>query len=244
MSNRALRIYPALAVCVVFTVILGLSLPPICTLLSATSCYPTSSRTPRYFLESKRGYRLFEGSPFPEALNGSLWSLPYEVKMYVVLVLCLAATRYNLAVPIIVFAGAAVMTGVGILPTLPEVSYWIAFSTLFLAGSVVAAAQVFVGLPLAISALVVVAMLFAGLGEHVLTWELLLTAIVIIIGCLRLPKWLRPPLDLSYGIISMHSRYSSSARCYSLIFGSHWRSRQSLLFRWRSCPHCSLSGMA
>jgi peptidoglycan/LPS O-acetylase OafA/YrhL len=143
---------------------------------------------------------VFEGSPFPEALNGSLWSLPYEVKMYVVLALCLAATRYNLAAPIIVFTGAAVITGFGILPTLPEVSYWIAFSTLFLAGSFMAAVQVFAGLPVAIIALAVVALVFAGLGEYVLTWELLLTATVIATGCMTLPKWLRPPVDLSYGI--------------------------------------------
>jgi peptidoglycan/LPS O-acetylase OafA/YrhL len=201
LSNRALRIYPALAVCVAFTVILGLFVATDVRAFVSHKLLSYIIKNTTLFFGVKTGVPgVFEGSPFPEALNGSLWSLPYEVKMYVVLALCLAATRYDMAVPIIVFAGAAVITGIGMLPTFPEVSYWIAFSTLFLAGSVVAAAQVFVGLPLSISALVVIALVFAGLGEHVLTWELLLTAIVIAIGCLRLPKWLRPPIDLSYGI--------------------------------------------
>ena len=201
LLNRALRIYPALAVCVVFTVILGFFVATNRHAYLSPKLVSYIAKNMTLFSGVKMGVPgVFEASAYPQALNGSLWTLPYEVKMYVALALCLAATRYNLAVPIIVFAGAAVMTGVGILPTLPEVSFWITFSTLFFAGSVVAATQVFVGLPLAISVLVVVASVFAGLGQHLLTWELLLTAIVIAIGSLRLPKWLRPPLDLSYGV--------------------------------------------
>ena len=49
---------------------------------------------------------VFEHSPFPGALHGSLWSLPYEVKMYV-LALALAVARYNLFLPVIVFVSAS-----------------------------------------------------------------------------------------------------------------------------------------
>jgi peptidoglycan/LPS O-acetylase OafA/YrhL len=145
---------------------------------------------------------VFEAAKYPEALNGSIWTLPYEVKMYVVLALCLAVCRYNLAIPIIAFSGGsviAILAAIGILPPLQD-SYWLQFSTLFLAGSAVAATQMVVGLPLTIGGLILFSLLFAGLGQPFLAWQLLLTAIVITFGCLKLPKWLRPPLDLSYGI--------------------------------------------
>ena len=146
---------------------------------------------------------VFESNAFPQALNGSLWTLPYEVKMYVVLAVRLAVARYNLALPVIAFAGGCVITVLGtagFLPVLPRNEFWVIFSILFLAGSAVAAAKSFVGLPVAIGALAPVALAFAGVGEQLLAWLLLLTAIVIAIGSITLPKRLRPPLDLSYGL--------------------------------------------
>jgi peptidoglycan/LPS O-acetylase OafA/YrhL len=56
---------------------------------------------------------VFENNALPEALNGSLWTLPYEVKMYVVLAVCLALARYNLAPPIIAFVGGCVIILLG-----------------------------------------------------------------------------------------------------------------------------------
>jgi peptidoglycan/LPS O-acetylase OafA/YrhL len=106
---------------------------------------------------------VFEHSPFPGALNGSLWSLPYEVKMYIVLALGLAVVRYNLLFPVIVFVSAsliAALSALGVLPELAEGNWWINFSTLFFTGSMVAAAQSFVGLPLAVGALIAVALAF------------------------------------------------------------------------------------
>jgi peptidoglycan/LPS O-acetylase OafA/YrhL len=111
--------------------------------------------------------------------------------------------RFNVALPIIVFAGAALITilgTVGLLPALPRNNFWVIFSTLFLAGSVVGAAQVFAGLPVAIGFLAAIALAFAGIGERLLAWQLLLTAVVIAVGCIALPKRVRLPLDLSYGI--------------------------------------------
>jgi peptidoglycan/LPS O-acetylase OafA/YrhL len=204
LFNRALRIYPALAVCVVFTVVLGFFAATDRDAYLSVKLLSYIAKNVTLFSGVKMGVPgVFESNAFPEALNGSLWMLPFEVKMYVVLALCLAAARYNLALPIIVFAGAGVITmfgTAGLLPALPRNNFWVVFSTMFLAGSVVAGAKALAGLPVAIGALAAGALVFAGIDEQILAWQLLLTAIVIAIGCITLPKRLRLPLDLSYGL--------------------------------------------
>jgi peptidoglycan/LPS O-acetylase OafA/YrhL len=204
LLNRALRIYPALAACVLFTVILGFVVATDRHAYLSMKLLSYIAKDTTLFFDVRTGVPgVFERNAFPEALNGSLWTLPYEVKMYVVLALCLAAMRYNLALPIIVFAGAALITilgTAGLLPPLPRDNFWVIFSTLFLAGSVVGAAQTFAGLPAAIATLVAISLAFAGIGERLLAWQLLLTAVVIAAGSIALPSRLRPPLDLSYGV--------------------------------------------
>jgi peptidoglycan/LPS O-acetylase OafA/YrhL len=201
LLNRALRIYPALVVCVVFTVVLGLVVADDLRAFISPKLLSYVLKNSTLFFGIRDGAPgVFEGNAFPDALNGSLWSLPYEVKMYVVLALSLAVARYSLAAPIIAFAVAGGLTAIGILPTLPEVSFWPVFAALFLAGAFVASVQLLTNLPISICAIGAVALAFAGLGQSLLAWELLLTAAVIAIGCFALPKWLRPPLDLSYGI--------------------------------------------
>ena len=204
LFNRALRIYPALAACVVFTVILGFVVATDRNAYVSVKLLSYIAKNVTLFSGVKMGVPgVFEGNAFPQALNGSLWTLPYEVKMYVVLAVCLALARYNLVLPIIVFAGGCVITllgTAGLLPVLPRNDFWVIFSILFLAGSAVVAAQSFVGLPVAIGALAAIALAFAGIGERLLAWLLLLTAIVVAVGSITLPKRLRLPLDLSYGL--------------------------------------------
>jgi peptidoglycan/LPS O-acetylase OafA/YrhL len=206
LLNRALRIYPALAVCVAFTVVLGFFAASDLRAFVSPKLLSYLVKDTTLFFGVKAGVPgVFEANKYPEALNGSIWTLPYEVKMYVVLVLYLAIFRYSLAALLMAFAGfsvIAIVVALGILP-LPNVEYdefWLQFSTLFLAGSAVAAAQMVAGLPFAIGGLILLTLLFAGIGQAFLAWQLLLTATVIAAGSIRLPKWLRPPLDLSYGI--------------------------------------------
>jgi peptidoglycan/LPS O-acetylase OafA/YrhL len=204
LFNRALRIYPALAACVVFTVILGFVVATDRDAYVSIKLLSYIAKNVTLFSGVKMGVPgVFESNVFPQALNGSLWTLPYEVKMYVVLAVCLALARYNLALPIIALAAGCVITllgTAGLLPVLPRNEFWVIFSILFLAGSAVAATKSFAGLPVAIGALVAVALAFAGVGEQLLAWLLLLTAIVIAFGSITLPKRLRLPLDLSYGL--------------------------------------------
>jgi peptidoglycan/LPS O-acetylase OafA/YrhL len=204
LFNRALRIYPALAACVVFTVVLGFVVATDRYAYVGVKLLSYIAKNVTLFSGVKMGVPgVFESNALPEALNGSLWTLPYEVKMYVVLALSLAVARYNSALPIIVFVGGCVITllgTAGLLPVLSRNEFWVIFSILFLAGSAVAAAKAFVGLPVAIGALTAIALAFAGIGERLLAWLLILSAIVIAIGSITLPKRLRLPLDLSYGL--------------------------------------------
>ncbi len=135
--------------------------------------------------------------------------------MYVVLALGLAVCRYTLAAPLMAFAGAsvtAILAAIGILPSLPE-AYWPQFSTLFLAGSAVAAAQILMGLPFAIGGLALFALLFVGIGQPFLAWQLVLTVIVITAGCQATEVGFGRHSTFRMVFISMRFPFSNSARC-------------------------------
>lgn len=84
--NRFLRIWPALCVVVLLTVFL---LGPLVSTLSASQ-YFSHSGTYQYLeiLRMKIHYLLpgvFENNPLKFSVNGSLWTLPLEVKCYIIL---------------------------------------------------------------------------------------------------------------------------------------------------------------
>lgn len=86
-SRRALRIFPALCTVIVLTVFI---LGPLATNLSL-GAYATHPDTYRY-LEGMLLYKfhytlpgVFTQNPYPDAVNGSLWTLPHEWTCYVVL---------------------------------------------------------------------------------------------------------------------------------------------------------------
>lgn len=88
--RRALRIFPALLTVLLLTVLV---LGP-CVTTRPLSDYLGASETWRYLLGNASLFYgvdrlpgVFEGNPFPSAVNGSLWTLCYEVTMYGVLTL-------------------------------------------------------------------------------------------------------------------------------------------------------------
>lgn len=95
LEKRSLRIFPALAVVVA---VCALVLGPAVTTLSLAD-YFSNSRVRDYFFNIALypTYGLpgvFAELPYPAAVNGSLWSLPVEFAMYLVLpVLCLIFVR-------------------------------------------------------------------------------------------------------------------------------------------------------
>lgn len=82
-AKRALRIFPALCVSVLLTVLV---VGPMATGLSLKD-YLLNSQTLLYLsnMALVTHFHLpgvFSGNPFPDTVNGSVWTLPYEVLMY------------------------------------------------------------------------------------------------------------------------------------------------------------------
>jgi peptidoglycan/LPS O-acetylase OafA/YrhL len=82
--KRILRIFPALCIVLVLTILLG-----AIVFEGNAFDYFQSSAMHRYFLNNvfllKTEYDIpgiFESNPVPRMINGSLWSIPYEVMMY------------------------------------------------------------------------------------------------------------------------------------------------------------------
>jgi peptidoglycan/LPS O-acetylase OafA/YrhL len=94
---RVLRIFPALVVMLLLTVF-GLGL---CFTTTPWSSYLTDTRTYVYLARCSTlfagvAYELpgvFEGNPYKNAVNGSLWSLPCEIHMYAILVIIWVSLR-------------------------------------------------------------------------------------------------------------------------------------------------------
>ncbi|WP_141501871.1 acyltransferase family protein [Paenibacillus luteus] len=84
--NRILRIYPALIVLILFTVFI---LGPILTTIGGKAYFsnPATLRYLESFMLVNMQYSLpavFENNPYPNAVNGSLWTLWYEFFFYIV----------------------------------------------------------------------------------------------------------------------------------------------------------------
>ncbi len=105
IGKRALRIFPALAVSVLFTVLV---IGPLTTELPLAE-YLSAPQTRAYLgnialLTHFQLPGVFVHNPFPDTVNGSLWTLPYEAFMYLSL-LALGMTgllrRLSTVVPLV-----------------------------------------------------------------------------------------------------------------------------------------------
>ena len=113
IQRRALRLLPGLVACVLATVLI---IGPLFSQL-APGAYIVAPSTRAYlwnlafgFVETMPG--LFEGNPLPQAVNGSLWSLPAEAAMYGALLLaalasCGARGRWTAAMAALFFGAVA-----------------------------------------------------------------------------------------------------------------------------------------
>ena len=207
LINRFLRIYPALATCVLFTVILGLCVSDLHAYLGMKLISYVVKNVTLFTGVMGGAPSVFETNAYPEALNGSLWTLPYEVKMYVMLVGLLAVCKYRMEPLIILFVTVAIifaLVELGVLPPFRDLlsgklQFWLLFSIMFLTGSAIAAVQLAAGLPIALGFVVFTAVLSALTGSQSFAIELLLVVVVVALGSLPAPNWLQPPLDISYG---------------------------------------------
>jgi peptidoglycan/LPS O-acetylase OafA/YrhL len=188
LVSRALRIYPALIVCVV-SPSLGIYLD------EELLAFIGKNVTLLTGIKAGVSQAVFVGSSIPNAMNGSLWTLPYEVRMYVLLAICFLALRYRTP-----WAMCAAIGGILIIGFSTFHAMWLQFAALFAAGCFIAVVQKFANLSIASIALVLLSLALVALGREFFAWYFVLAAIVVGVGCLWVPWWLRPSLDLSYAI--------------------------------------------
>lgn len=110
LTRRALRIFPALIVCVLLTAFV---LGPLLTTLTLAE-YLSNGQTWTYLQNAALHitYHLpgvFASNPFPHAINGSLWSLPVEFSLYLLVAVFGIFRRTGRGTWLVIFAltGAA-----------------------------------------------------------------------------------------------------------------------------------------
>jgi peptidoglycan/LPS O-acetylase OafA/YrhL len=219
-ARRLLRLWPGLAVAVLACALL---LGPAVSQLPWRD-YFADPLVPRYLKNLYFGFRdglplRFEGSALPEAVNGSLWTLPLEFKCYVVLAVLgstgLLRPRWRRAVATVTLGVAAVYM---VLPAdglpWPQLQSWVPaqrhylleFGLFFFAGVLLHSIRLdamkrrsLIGL-LAISWLVAAAAWAAGLG--LLAVWVALPCTVLVVGLASTPGLRQAGRfgDLSYGI--------------------------------------------
>lgn len=112
ISNRALRLFPGLWVCLILLIfIFGPIMTPV-----PISAYATSRETLGFlgsfvffpFSQSVEG--VFDGLPGSDAINGSLWTLKYEVACYAFGALLISTGRFRIFVVALCWLASMVTT--------------------------------------------------------------------------------------------------------------------------------------
>ncbi|WP_291572481.1 acyltransferase [Bradyrhizobium sp.] len=215
LISRVFRIFPALIVCVVFCIAMG-----ACVTTQQIHHYfaPENTRlletgTPlSFFIRNSTllwnvEYKLpgvFKTNSYPDAVNGSLWTLPHEVKLYLLLAAagfcCHFKPWLGGGVAVAAIAGLALFGMLHPLGPLLRDQWLATFAVIFGVGAGLAWIEACCGLKVAV---VVFSILFAAFGLFGNPTTAAFVAIAV--GCVllnqvRTPAWLAPRLDISYGI--------------------------------------------
>jgi len=206
---RVLRIYPALVAATVFTIVVAGASSTL-----AWGEYLASPVTWRYFVRTASGLDVvdrlpgvFADNPFPHAANGSLWTLPVELRLYVLVgvvgVLGLLARPRAWLVAAIALVLAMVAWPEWV-PLDPNSRGTRLAALLFVLGSLACVWQRYVPLSLPGAALALAVPLIDanGLARDGPLFALLLSYVVLVVAyhpALRIPRLAGKP-DYSYGL--------------------------------------------
>jgi len=127
---RALRIYPAFSIAVLFGVFVGAlaTTLPLGAYLSDTGTWAYLYRNLQFDIRFDLP-GVFAGNPFPNAVNGSLWTLPLEATMYVIVAILGVTTllAHRLVAGVVLVAGIATLvvqpSWLGLLPMVGSMLY-------------------------------------------------------------------------------------------------------------------------
>jgi peptidoglycan/LPS O-acetylase OafA/YrhL len=202
LFRRARRIYPGLLGAALFCAALGFAV----TTSDAATFW---TQVPKFIFKNVTilfgiDYKLpgvFEANPFPGAINGSLWTLHIEIKLYIYLAIIAVTVRYKPPI----FLGVLLAVFVGLLIWFQitsgnvETSYTQKFAVVFVAGCLLAVLEHIKGstfAALGVLGLAAVAWLCGGPASLLPGIALMIA----LLGKLKSPVWMRPPLDISYGV--------------------------------------------
>lgn len=205
---RVLRLYPALIAATLFTVALGAWSSPL-TLTAFVGHAETLAFAVRRSLGLVANDALpgaFMHNPFPFAVNGSLWTLPIEIKMYIAVavtgLLGLLTRKWVLAAVVI---GCVVLFAVApaAYPITPDFRGTRSITLLFALGALSFAWRESISLSIPVAAgCVLILVLFEFARVNVVVSALLIGYVILTIAYHPLSQNRLPPLsaDLSYGI--------------------------------------------
>ncbi|SNT63917.1 Peptidoglycan/LPS O-acetylase OafA/YrhL, contains acyltransferase and SGNH-hydrolase domains [Tardiphaga sp. OK246] len=202
LQRRALRIFPALVGLAVFCVIVALfvSSAPISGILPFVPDFLFRNSTILFGLR----YQLpgvFETNPFPSVMNGSLWTLPAEIKLYIYLALISVFVRYRIKLLFLTLIGFYIGFLVWFYVTgeTTATAHFNRFAVAFLTGALFAIIEKNIGAAPGFLAVGVLASLTALLVPQVGMLPVICLAAVTL-GRIRPPAAINPSLDISYGV--------------------------------------------
>jgi peptidoglycan/LPS O-acetylase OafA/YrhL len=204
LAARCLRIFPALIVVVLLSVLV---LGP---LLTTDAGYWTNSQTWRYLFNNASMWKteyflpgVFIGNP-DHAVNGSLWSLAVEFRLYLLFLLlsALGLLRRDVFTALCVFALLAGLWAMPRYPILTQYINWVEVTAYFFAGALIWKRRDEVLLtPWGVFVVIGLCVLFHGTPQFYITFFVALIYLTFYLGFLDV-RWL-PKIrrrDLSYGV--------------------------------------------
>lgn len=214
--NRALRIVPGLFVCSILCIMLGAAV----TTYSLTD-YLTSFNQGSYSLPATLMFLIkntfpiyrvsfdlpgvFLDNHFKGAINGSLWTLPYEVKCYLLLALAVVILKFNNIITLRALTTAIIcLVMVGFFVSLDKIllrEWTLKFLIVFSMGAAVALVEDKYGPRAALTFGLVVPLAFILSSNFRIAALTGIAVPILLTGWIaNLPKFMAPKLDISYGV--------------------------------------------